>query len=489
MKRIFLALLLMVAIGTQAQKNVFLDPAFWRNAPDVNTVKEAIANGNDPAAMNASSFDGVVYAINAKAPAATIKFMLDQKGNDVNKITHDSRTYIFWASSRGDLEVISYILEKGARLDVQDSRGTSPMGFAAAGGQTDARVYDMLIKAGADIQVKNADGANLLLTTIASDKDLKMTEYFISKGLSLQSTDAAGNTAFDYAARSGNLDLLKKLLDKGVKFTDNAMLMAAQGGRGTNHPLSYFQALEAFGVKATAINANGENALHMLARKPGQIEMMSYFMSKGVDINKADLNGNTPLILAAASNRDTATIRFLLNNTRNINAATPKGVTALAQALRGNSLDVVNMLLAKKADLTFRDKDGNTAAFYLLQSYNAQRKEEFEQKAALLMQQSVALNVPQNNGNTLYHLAVTKLDLPLLEQLAKFKIDVNAKNKEGMTALHKAAMVSKDDSILKYLLSIGAKKEITTQFDETALDLAKENESFTRNKIALNFLQ
>ena len=50
---------------------------------------------------------------------------------------------------------------------------------------------------------------------------------------------------------------------------------------------------------------------------------------------------------------------------------------------------------------------------------------------------------------------------------------MNAKNKDGLTALHKAAMISKDDAILKYLISIGAKKDIKTEFDESAFDFSK----------------
>ncbi|MNL27191.1 hypothetical protein D3C87_1487640 [compost metagenome] len=66
---------------------------------------------------------------------------------------------------------------------------------------------------------------------------------------------------------------------------------------------------------------------------------------------------------------------------------------------------------------------------------------------------------------------------------------MNAKNKDGMTALHKAAMISKDDSILKYLLSIGAKKDINTEFDESAYALAKENESLTKQNVSIEFLK
>ncbi|WP_315815053.1 ankyrin repeat domain-containing protein [Paraflavitalea speifideaquila] len=73
-----------------------------------------------------------------------------------------------------------------------------------------------MVRAGANIKQKNPDGASLLLTAIANDKDQVLTNYFISKGLSLQDTDAAGNTAFNYVARSGNIELMKSLLQKAL---------------------------------------------------------------------------------------------------------------------------------------------------------------------------------------------------------------------------------------------------------------------------------
>jgi ankyrin repeat protein len=80
--------------------NNLLNPTFWQAKPGVDVVKAEVAKGNDPSQMNANSMDPVVLAINAGAPTETITYLLDQKGNDVNKITHDSRTYIFWAASR-----------------------------------------------------------------------------------------------------------------------------------------------------------------------------------------------------------------------------------------------------------------------------------------------------------------------------------------------------------------------------------------------------
>ena len=43
--------------------------------------------------------------------------------------------------------------------------------------------------------------------------------------------------------------------------------------------------------------------------------------------------------------------------------------------------------------------------------------------------------------------------------------------------------------MLKYLHSIGAKQEPKTNCDETAYDLASENESLAKNNISLTFLK
>ena len=95
----------------------------------------------------------------------------------------------------------------------------------------------------------------------------------------------------------------------------------------------------------------------------------------------------------------------------------------------------------------------------------------------------------QKDGNSILHLAVSKNDLKLLQKLEKYEIDVNAVNEEIMTPLHKAALIAKDDKILKYLVEKGADVTIKTEFNETAYDLASENEVLQKNAINIDFLK
>ncbi len=89
----------------------------------------------------------------------------------------------------------------------------------------------------------------------------------------------------------------------------------------------------------------------------------------------------------------------------------------------------------------------------------------------------------------MYHYVANRQSLGLLKKIANLGIDINAYNHEGMTALHKAAMVAKDDKVLRELLAQGADKKLRTELDETAYDLAAENEYLKRNKVDITFLK
>ncbi|GEP49562.1 hypothetical protein FNO01nite_02340 [Flavobacterium noncentrifugens] len=489
-KSFFIALLLLLSFAASAQKNVFLDRNYWKSKPDRPTIESEIKKGNDPAQLNSNAFDATVYAILEQAPDESIKFLLAQKGNEVNKVTHDGRTYIFWAAYKGNVGLMQYLLDKGAKTDLLDDKGYTVLNFAASSGQTNTKVYDFCLAHGANLKKDvDHDGANALLLAALYDTDFSLINYFVSKGLDLKSVDSNGNTAFNYAAKTGNLITLKTLVEKGVKFNDNAMIFASQGTRSTSNTLETYQYLESLRIKPTAIGKNGETTLHAIVRKEKQLEIINYFLGKGVDLNRADNDGNTIFMNAASANNDPQVIELLASKTKDLNQKNKKGVSALAFAVKNNTPQIVDLLLKKGADVKITDANGDNLAYYLIQSYNSQKKEAFEAKLKMLQEKGLNVVVPQKNGNTLYHLAVAQNDLSLLKDISRFKGDINAKNKDGLTALHKAALTAKDDSILKFLIESGAKKEAVTDMKETAYDLASENEYLEKNKISIDFLK
>jgi ankyrin repeat protein len=503
-KNFFISLALFATAFISAQqKNTLLEQSFWKTNPDVSTVQAEIVKGNNPSESNDRSFDPVVLAINNDAPTATIKFLLEQPGNPVNKSTHDNRIYLHWAAGKGNLEIVEYLINKGSDINLEDSHSSFPITAAAGSGISNTAIYEAFFKAGIDPKKKYKDGVNLLLMAIPSDKNLTLATYFETTGMSLKDVDNNGNTAINYVAKTGNIALIKTLLEKGVKPTDNALIFAAQGSRRDVNTLETYKYLvEDLKLKPTVISKEGQTVLHLLANKSKQTEIINYFLAKGVDPNKADNDGNTPLMVASSS-KDTAVLEQLLPLVKNNNAQNAKGESALTKAIQSGTPEAVTLLLDKGADAKVLDNKGNNLGMYLIESYrpqmggmargsessNAPKQDPFAAKIKLLQDKGLNLATPQKDENTLYHLAITKNDLVLLKKLADLNIDINLKNKDGLTVLHKAAMISKDDAILKYLVSIGAKKDITTEFDETTYALAKENESLTKNKADLEFLK
>lgn len=491
MKRIFIIALLLSSYFSNAQ-NTMLNADFWKKSPDVSVIKAEIANGNSPSEANRGNHDVTSMAINSGAPMETIIYLLNQEGNAVDKTTHDGRLYIHWAANKGNVELVEYLIGKGSEINRTDDKGATPLAFAASNGQVNKDVYETFFNNGLDVNYKNANGATFMHMAIGYDKDLALTDYLISKGLKLSDVDANGNTVFDYAARTGNVDILKQLQKRGIKPTDKALIFASEGTRSNANNLEFYKYLvEDLKLKPKTTGDNGENVLHNLVKKQDQQEIVAYFLAKGVDVNQTNKEGNT-VLMEAAKGTDVEMLKTVLGKTKNINQRNNNGMSALSFAVNNGSADVVSTLITEKADIQVRDNAGNIITYYLIQSYRPLRpnqKDEFSDKISVLEKSGVDFKELQKDGNSILHLAVAKNDLKLLNKLEKYDINVNAVNEEMMTPLHKAALIAKDDVILKYLVDKGADVTIKTEFDETAYDLASENEVLQKNAINIDFLK
>ncbi len=484
------------SIAVHAQPaNVLLDRAFWKTQPSLQEVQAKIEEGNDPAELNRFAFDPLVYALLERAPMETLEFLLSQKGNEVNKITHDGRTYIFWAAYKDNLPFMRYLIARGAVTDIVDEHGYSLLNFSAVTGQQNPELYDFIFAHGARVkEEKNREGANAQLLLLPHLKDAKMIRYFEAKGLALSDVDKKGSGAFHYAARGGQIDMLDWLIKEGVAYNTtsengrNAMHFASEGLRGYNNTLNVFEYLESKGIAPDAITKSGKSPLMLYAPDGEDARVIEYFLNKGASPDQADEEGNTALMYAAKYN-GVEIVSPLVHNTKDINAANKKGQTALTHAVQRNTAEIVAQLIAKGARVNVVDEEGNNLVYYLVQSYNPRKPAAFNEKLAILERNGLALTTPQSNGNTFFHLAAQQNRLELLKKAHETGLDVNAKNKEGLTPLHIAAMKASNDETLKYLVAAGADKSILTAFEESVYQLASENEILRKKQVDLKFLE
>lgn len=474
-------------------KNPFWSSDYWKANPSLDQIEKDIAKGFSVTDSNSSGFDATTYAILGNAPLETVKYLIG-KGNDINKITHDSRTYVFWAGYRGNLPLVKYLVEKGAKMDLRDSHGYTVLLFTVNGGKLTPELGDYLLAHGANLKNETTEnGANALHLASSKINTLSDLDYYTQKGLDLNAKDNAGNGIFYYAARSGNTDLLDEFIEAGVDFKDknkeggNAFLSAV---RNRDNTLSFFEYLERQGVDPNVKTGNGYTPLHYLAYGAKDTQIIEWFVERGVNPAEIDQrSGNTPLINAAGYNDSLAVVEYFTKRSDDINHQNNDGYSALTRAVRNSSPEIVRYIMKKGGDVHVTDKNDNNLYAHLVKSYRPNSEQDFISKLKLLQEKGLDVTQVQGGGKTLFHLATESQHIALFKLIKNLGgIDINAKDHDGYTALHYVAMKAKDDTSLKYLISIGADKNATTDFEESPFDLASENELLVNSNADLTFL-
>ncbi|PRX25083.1 ankyrin repeat protein [Orenia metallireducens] len=95
-------------------------------------------------------------------------------------------------------------------------------------------------------------------------------------------------------------------------------------------------------------------------------------ITAGIDINKQDDKGRTPLMKAAKAN-NVGAVKALLNNQADANIQDNQGKTALIEAASEGNNFITELLLDYKADVNLEDNSGNKALDYLEHSMSASK--------------------------------------------------------------------------------------------------------------------
>lgn len=487
--------LVATSLMAEVEQNVLLERSFWKSKPSLSLVKSKIADGHNPSELNSNAFDPVVYSIFEDSSFELIKFLIEQEGNGVNKITHDGRSYIFWASYKNNLDLVNYLIQQGTNTKLIDDHGNSILNFAAVSGVTNTNLYDLLIEHGAEPKTDlNPDAANALHLIIPHLENSKMIEYFNSHGVELLSTDKNGNGLFQYAAQGGNFEVMDWLISQKIPHQnlnakgENALFFASRGFRRHANTIEVFQYLREKGIDPSMKSSKGSTCLIEYCKRASSLDVIQFLIQSGVDVNQVNSEGNNAL-LVASKRADLKTIQIISSLSENPNINNAKGETALGNAMAHNNVEIANYLIEFGCSINMEDKKGNNILYYWVQSYSPKDSVDFYQKLELLKSASFNFSLAQPNKSNLYHLAVKKGNMELLQLSSNLTANINEVNLNGMSPLHLAAMISKDDFILQYLVNQGADKNLQTSMGESAYELAQENEVLTKKNISLNFLK
>jgi len=111
-----------------------------------------------------------------------------------------------------DMSWLAFLIQKGARIDLKDGQGNTPLMLAARLGNLDAA--RLLIARGAQINAANSLGETPLIMSVQR-RDVAMTRLLLTQGADAAKRDiASGMSARDYAVRDGRSEAIIKLMDE-----------------------------------------------------------------------------------------------------------------------------------------------------------------------------------------------------------------------------------------------------------------------------------
>jgi len=156
------------------------------------------------------------------------------------------------------------------------------------------------------------------------------------------------------------------------------------------------------------------------------------------------------------------------------------GINPLMQAVATGQKSVVDYLLQQKANLELKNQNGDTALVMAIAN-------DQDQIAVKLIESGAKIDVLGGESkNNLIHMAASVNAEKTLELLTKKAPEqINAKNKNGETALHEAARYGSEKT-LKTLLNAGAKKDLTNNEGKTPLDIANSIQNKAAIKLLIN---
>jgi uncharacterized protein len=111
-----------------------------------------------------------------------------------------------------DMSWLGFLIQKGARIDVKDNQGNTPLIVAARIGNVDAA--RLLIARGANLNAANSLGETPLIMAVQR-RDPAMTRLLLTQGADPSRRDTtSGMSARDYAVRDGRSEAILRLMDE-----------------------------------------------------------------------------------------------------------------------------------------------------------------------------------------------------------------------------------------------------------------------------------
>lgn len=448
---------------------------------DLEMGQALIAAGAD---VDVGNHYGVTPLLQASrvGDAAFMRLLLDN-GADPELAHPDGETPLMSASRSGHAEAVALLLERGADPNVADSfQQQTALMWAAAEGHLD--VVDALLQAGADPNAQarvssltersiNTDypsgGFSALMWAVRNGYD-EIVRHLAAAGADLDLTNGDDATAMMVAIVNDRYDLAAALIDLGADVNDGSLYHAVEMRDATT---------DWYARDGSKLRANHDNELTAL-------DLVQRLLDAGADPNKAVIGqmhsssmccdtyaNGTPTYRAAVA-ADVEALKLLLAHGGDV-AWVPSKVEGGGMRANGG---------VGRPALIAAINGGKGVPLSAGPGYSREGPPPFREPSnrepadavRLLLEAGADPNATMPEGATAaLHEAVRTRNLDTITALVDAGAKLDAKDKEGLTALNvaEALPTEKPDNVFAGQVNLdGAKREEIVAFLRTAMEAA-----------------
>ena len=289
----------------------------------------------------------------------------DEVADLVNYQNELGETPLHIAASNGTLDIVEFIANKNAGINMTDFKGRTPLHCAAERGFVD--VASFLVESLAIMEAKDRLGRTPLY--VAAEGGFQgVVDLLADNGADVNAFRSQGKKrrpALVAAAAGGHSEVVAALINHGarvnnrMKGEDSALLLAIQKGQKET-----VDVLIQNGADMNYANAQGETPLIAAARL-GADDVFDEVLgarseNRKLNVNTANANNETALSVAVSNGYVHGVVALLGIDKIQTNPKLPDGATLVHLAARGKFNDVLEVLLDHGLDPDARDGKGNT---------------------------------------------------------------------------------------------------------------------------------
>lgn len=335
-----------------------------------------------------------------------------ENGEIIGSLTANHNTIIHAGGTDGRnsyqdkiFDLIKYLRDRGASIDIQNNQGITPF-FLACANKLKYLANKMLDEFIIDIGLVDANKQNALMWALETG-DKNLMKKIIDKGIEIDAQDINGFTCLYWAARYKWAHIVDFLIENGAN--PNIGDKAGYGPIHVAGQINNVDLLKVLVSKVSDIDVKSENKFEMtalhLAAKFGAIDAVRYLIQNG-------------------ANKFATCKDIMLGGDHN------EGYSPLHLAAFANKLNVVKCLIEEFGVKVNPDIDSSADPLYL-SVFQAS-----EELIRYMLERGAEVNKPSFDGDTPLHGVCYVGRVSVMRILKEFGVNYRAKNMDGKIPLH-----------------------------------------------------